>query len=73
MMAVGFFTQSIEYTLPHLQIPKRTVLLLCGVIKKAWQLLEEMPPTDFILQSADEDTITQMLVEIIGARRPCLR
>jgi hypothetical protein len=36
--------------------------------KRAWQLLEEMPPSGFILQSADEDTITQMLVEIIENR-----
>ena len=67
-MAVGFFTHGIEYTLPHPQIPQRTILLLCKVIKMAWQLLEEMPPSDFILQTADEDTITQVLVEIIENR-----
>ncbi len=68
-MAVGFFTHGIEYTLPHPQIPERTILLLCKVIKRAWQLLEEMSPSDFILQSADEDTITQVLVdEIIESR-----
>jgi hypothetical protein len=67
-MAIGFFTRGIEYTLPHPQIPQRTVLLLCKVIKRAWQLLEEMPPSGFILQSTDEDTITQMLVEIIENR-----
>ena len=67
-MAVGFFTHGIEYTLPHPQIPQRTVLLLCKVIKRAWQLLEEMPPSNFILQSANEDTITQVLVEIIENR-----
>ena len=44
MMAVGFFTHGIEYTLPHPQIQQRTILLLCKVIKRAWQLLEEMPP-----------------------------
>ncbi len=68
-MAVGFFTHGIEYTLPHPQIPQRTVLLLCKVIKKAWQLLEEMPPSEFILQTADEDTITQVLVDDIIERR----
>ncbi len=67
-MVVGFFTRGIEYTLPHPQIPQRTVLILCNVIKKAWQLFEEMPPSDFILQSADEDAITQVLVEIIENR-----
>lgn len=64
-MAIGFFTHGIEYTLPHPQIPQRTVLLICRVIKKAWQLLEAMPPSAFVLQSEDEDTITQVLVEII--------
>jgi len=67
-MAIGFFTHGIEYTLPHPQIPQRTVLLLCMVIKRAWRLLEEMPPSGFALQSADEDTITQILVEIIENR-----
>ncbi len=67
-MAIGFFTQGIEYTLPHPQISPRIVLLLCKVIKRAWQLLEELPPSGFILQSVDEDTITQILVEIIENR-----
>jgi hypothetical protein len=67
-MAVGFFTQGIEFTLPHPQIPQRTILLLCKVIKRAWQLLEEYPPDKFSLKSADEDTITQMLVEVIENR-----
>lgn len=68
-MAVGFFTHGIEYTLPHPQIPQRTVLLLCEVIKRAWQLLEEKPPSNFILQCADEDTITQVLVDEIIENR----
>ncbi len=67
-MAIGFFTHGVEYTFPHPQIPQRTILLVCKVIKMAWQLLEEMPPSDFILQSADEDTITQVLLEIIENR-----
>lgn len=67
-MAVGFFTHGIEYTLPHPQIPKRTVLIICDVIKRAWQLLEEMPPSNFNLQSENENTITQVLVEIIENR-----
>ena len=68
MMAVGFFTHGIEFTLPHPRIPQRTILLLCKVIKRAWQLLEEKPPRNFVLHSAGEDTITQVLVEIIENR-----
>ena len=67
-MAVGFFTQGIEFKLPHPRIPQRTILLLCNVIKKAWQLLIENPPDSFILHSENEDTITQALVEIIENR-----
>lgn len=64
-MAVGFFTHGIEFSLPHPPIPQRTILLICSVIKRAWQILSEDPPDNFDLQSADEDTITQILVQII--------
>ena len=67
-MAVGFFTQDIEFTLPHPPIPQRTILLICKVIRRAWQLLAENPPTGFILHVEKEDTVTQMLVEIIENR-----
>ena len=67
-MAVGFFTQGIEFSLPHPRISLRTTLLLCKVINKAWQLLKENPPANFCLDSADEDAITQVMVEIIENR-----
>jgi hypothetical protein len=67
-MSVGFFTHGIEYSLPHPRIPQRIILLLCMVINKAWELLQERPPSNFLLRSADEDTITQVLVEIIENR-----
>lgn len=67
-MAVGFFTHGIKYNLPHRKIPQRTLMLLCDVIKNAWVLLENYPPSGFDLNSADEDTITQVLVEIIENR-----
>ena len=64
-MPVGFFTHGVKYTLPHPKIRQRTVLLICKVIKRAWQLLGEKPASGFHIRSADEDTITQVLVEII--------
>ena len=67
-MPIGFFTHGVEYTLPHPQISQRIILLICNVSKKAWQLLEEKPPPCFHMQSADEDTITQLLVEVIENR-----
>ena len=67
-MAIGFFVRGIDYSLPHPPIPQRTIILLCYVIREAWRLLLETPPAGFQLQSADEDTITQVLVEIIENR-----
>lgn len=67
-MAVGFFTQDIEFALPHPPIQQRTILLICKVIRKAWELLVATPPTGFVLHAADEDTITQLLAEIIENR-----
>ncbi len=67
-MAVGFFSKGIEFSLPHPPIPERTILLICLVIKRAWQLLVENPTAGFILDLASEDTVTQMLVEIIENR-----
>jgi hypothetical protein len=67
-MPIGFFTHGVEYTLPHPRISERIILLICMAIKKAWQLLEEKPPSGFYMQSSDEDTITQLLVEVIENR-----
>jgi len=68
-MTIGFFTQGVDFILPHPQIPQRTIFLICKVIKRAWQILEEAPPSNFIIQSADEDTITQVLVDEIIENR----
>jgi len=67
-MAIGFFTDGINFELPHPVIPMRTIVLVCEVVKKAWRLLEEKPPSNFILQYADEDTITHELHWIIENR-----
>jgi hypothetical protein len=67
-MAVGFFTQGIQFALPHPPIPERMILLVCKVIRQAWQLLADHPPENFHLQSEKEDVITQVLVEIIENR-----
>lgn len=67
-MAVGFFTHGIEFTLPHPPIHLRTVILICKVVERAWQLLKENPPSGFFLQSERENAITRELVEIIENR-----
>ncbi len=67
-MAVGFFTEGVDFRLPHPQISQRTIILLCSVIKHAWELLEKKPPSGFYLQSADEDAVTLELVGIIENR-----
>lgn len=67
-MAVGFFTQGVQFTLPHPPVQERTLLLLRNVIQTAWELLKENAPVNFLLDSEEEDTITQLLVEIIENR-----
>lgn len=67
-MTKGFFTQGISYSLPHPKIPTRTILLICHVIRKAWNILKDNPPDGFNLSTSNEDTITQILVEIIENR-----
>ncbi|MBI4773902.1 MAG: hypothetical protein HY788_06930 [Deltaproteobacteria bacterium] len=67
-MAKGFFTLGVKFELPHPPIPQRTLLLLCKVIRKAWQLLRETPIEGFSLQSAHEDAITLHLVWILENR-----
>lgn len=67
-MAADFFTRGITFELPHPPIPQRTVLLLCKVIRRAWELLVATPPSGFILSTATEDEITVELVDIIENR-----
>jgi len=65
MSGVGFFTAGAVPIFPHPQIPLRTILLLEKVIKEAWRLLKKDPPSRFHLNTAPEDTITEILVEIL--------
>lgn len=67
-MTAGFFTQGIEFILPHPPIPQRTILLLCKVIRRAWEILGTSPPDGFILHLATEDEITLELVDVIENR-----
>ncbi len=67
-MPVGFFTKDIGFTLPHPPINERIILLVCRVFENAWQLLKQHPPTNFDIQTAHEDTITELLVGIIESR-----
>jgi hypothetical protein len=64
-MALNFFTNGIDYQLPHPPIPPRVIVLVCDVIKRAWRLLKEKHPN---IESFDEDAITQLLIEIIENR-----
>ncbi len=67
-MNVGFFSNGIDYSLPHPSIPKRTILIICKVLDRAWNLLIENPPEGFHFLSADEDLITTHLKSIIENR-----
>jgi len=67
-MPVGFFTEGIEFSLPHPPINERVILLVCKVLRAAWQLLEQNPPPGFKFHSENEDTITENLVGVIESR-----
>lgn len=67
-MTVGFFSNGINYSLPHPPIPKRTILIICKVLDCAWDLLVKHPPQGVDFISADEDTITTHLKSIIENR-----
>ncbi|MDD3275454.1 MAG: hypothetical protein PHP93_00195 [Kiritimatiellales bacterium] len=67
-MSIGFFTKGIDFELPHPPIDVRVVLLICRVFQEAWLLLKKYPPTNFNIQTAGEDTITEVLVGIIESR-----
>lgn len=67
-MAIGFFTERVEYDLPHPPIHPRILMIISKVIQRAWLLINDKPPAGFSLDTADEDTITQILVEVIENR-----
>lgn len=62
---IGFFTTCLEPEFPHPHIPERTLVFLCQVIEEAWHLLKQHPPDNFDIHTANEDTITELLVEIL--------
>lgn len=65
---VGFFTSGIQYSLPHPNIPKSHIVIVHNAVACALRLLREEPPTNFDLSSADEDTITRQLAEVLENR-----
>jgi len=65
MSGVGFLIAGPKPKFPHAPIPVRTILRLENVVKEAWRLLKEDPPANFDLNIAKEDTITEILVEIL--------
>jgi len=67
-MLVGFFTRGINFELPHPPVNDRTILLVCRVFEKAWELLKKNPPANFDIQTANEDSISEILVGIIESR-----
>lgn len=68
-MPSGFFTAGVPpFHLPHPEVGRRTILLICRVLRKAWRLLAENPPEEFDVLTADEDAITEQLVGILENR-----
>jgi hypothetical protein len=68
MSGPGFFTQGVVFKLPHPPVPLRLILIVHAVVERGLQLLRERPPSGFVLNLADEDTITFQLHWVITNR-----
>jgi hypothetical protein len=68
MTIAGFFSDGIEFHLPHPELDEAVLLVAHEAIARAFALLRESPPADFNLSSAQENAITQQLEWILENR-----
>jgi hypothetical protein len=68
MSTPGFFTRDVPFELPHPPIALRLILIVHAVVGRGLHLLCEHPPENFVLGTADEDTITRQLHWVIANR-----
>jgi hypothetical protein len=69
MSAPGFFThKSAHYRLPHPRIDPRLILVVHAAFVTAFEMLRVNPPSGFVLLSANEDSITRQLDDILSNR-----
>jgi hypothetical protein len=68
MTVAGFFTEGIEFQLPHPALDDSVLLVTHEAIARAFALLRALPPAGFDLSSAQENAITQQLEWILENR-----
>jgi hypothetical protein len=68
MSIAGFFSESIEFRLPHPALDDSILLIAHNAICRALDLLRNHPPNGFSLATAHENAITQQLEWILENR-----
>ena len=64
-MSLGVFQKPSNLRPPHRPVSIAVLLVVEDAIKVAWSIIRKLPAHKFDLASADEDTITQKLHEIL--------
>lgn len=64
-MSLGVFQERSKLLPPHPPVPMAVLLVVEDAIKVAWSVVRKLSPSEFDLASADEDTITQKLHEVL--------
>ena len=64
-MSLGVFQKKPKALLPHPPFSVAVLLVVEDAIKVAWSIIRKLPANEFDLASADEDTITQKLHEVL--------
>ncbi|SMP65583.1 hypothetical protein SAMN06265222_109101 [Neorhodopirellula lusitana] len=64
-MSLGVFEHRPKSLPPHPPVSIAVLLVVEDAIKVAWSIIRQLPANEFDLASADEDTITQKLHEVL--------
>lgn len=64
-MSLGMFQETPKLAPPHPPLPLGFVLVVEDAIKVAWTHIRGLSQTEFDLENAHEDTITQKLHEVL--------
>jgi hypothetical protein len=64
-VSLGVFHKTSKSRPPHPPVSIAVLLVVEDAIKVAWSIIKKLPVSEFDLASADEDTITQKLHEVL--------
>ncbi len=66
---IGLFTREIEYEYPHPPLSIHILIFVEDAIRYAWNILRQLPPSSFDLQTASEKKITLALLNVLEKLR----